>query len=98
MGLAIPGRIPNFPGMGLPSQPLTLSTEQIDELNKKLSATRHDINNHLSMLMAAAELIRMKPEMAPKMAEKLMAQPSKITQLMQQFSADFESALGITRP
>ena len=66
--------------MGLPTQPLTLSVEQIDELNKKLSATRHDINNQLSMMMAAAELVRMKPEMAPRMAEKLMAQPARITE------------------
>jgi hypothetical protein len=84
--------------MGLPEQPLTLSVEQIDELNKKLSAARHDINNHLSMMMAAAELIRMKPEMAPKMADRLMAQPAKITELVRKFSAEFEAALGITRP
>jgi len=84
--------------MGLPQQPVTLSVEQIEDLNKKLSATRHDINNHLSMLMAAAELIRMKPEMAPKLSEKLMAQPAKITALIQQFSSDFEATLGITRP
>lgn len=84
--------------MGLPAQPLTLSVEQIDELNKKLSAARHDINNHLSMIMAASELIRMKPEMAPKMADKLMAQPSKISDLIKGFSAEFEQTLGITRP
>jgi hypothetical protein len=84
--------------MGLPTQPLTLSVEQIDELNKKLSATRHDINNQLSMMMAAAELVRMKPEMAPRMAEKLMAQPARITELIKKFSAEFERALGITRP
>ena len=84
--------------MGLPTQPLTLSVEQIDELNKKLSATRHDINNQLSMMMAAAELVRMKPEMAPRMAEKLMAQPARITELIKNFSAEFERALGITRP
>jgi len=84
--------------MGLPSQPLTLSVEQIDELNKKLGAARHDINNHLSMMMAASELIRMKPEMAPKMADKLIAQPGKITELIKDFSAEFERTLGITRP
>ena len=84
--------------MGLPSQPLTLSIEQVDALNKKLAAARHDINNHLSMIMAASELIRMKPEMAPKMADKLLAQPEKITELIKGFSADFEQALGITHP
>jgi hypothetical protein len=84
--------------MGLPAHPLTLSVEQIDELNKKLAATRHDINNHLSMMMAASELIQMKPEMASKMADKLMKQPSRITELIKEFSAEFERTLGITRP
>lgn len=84
--------------MGLPAQPLTLSVDQIEALNTKLAATRHDINNHLSMIMAASELIRMKPEMAPKMADKLTAQPAKITELIKGFSVEFERSLGITRP
>ena len=83
--------------MGLPQQPLTLSVEQIGALNQKLSDTRHDINNHLSIMMAAAELIRMKPEMAPKLSEKLIAPPAKITELIRKFSTDFEQTLGITR-
>lgn len=83
--------------MGLPAQPLTLSVEDIDALNQKLSAMRHDINNHLSMMMAAAELIRMKPEMAPRISEKLIAQPAKITELIRGFSTEFEKTMGITR-
>lgn len=85
-------------GMGLPQEPLILTVEQIEALNEKLSTARHDINNHLSMIMAAAELIRMKPEMAAKMTDRLVAQPAKITELIRQFSSDFEEALGITRP
>lgn len=84
--------------MGLPAQPVTLSVDDIDALNKKLSAMRHDINNRLSMVMAAAELIRMKPEMAPKMSNRLLTQPAKITELMKNFSAEFERAMGITKP
>ena len=37
--------------MGLPIQPVSLSAEQIDELNRKLSTMRHDINNNLSLIM-----------------------------------------------
>ena len=50
--------------MGLPSEPVTLSIEQLDELNRKLSNLRHDINNHLSLIVAATELIRHKPQIA----------------------------------
>ena len=83
--------------MALPSQPVTLSVEQLDELNRKLSNMRHDVNNHLSLIMAAVELIRTKPHMADRMMTTLVEQPPKITQALSQFSADFESVLGITR-
>jgi len=46
----------------VPSQPVTLSVEQIEELNQKLSNMRHDINNNLSLILAATELIRHKPQ------------------------------------
>src|SRR5512144_382978 len=47
--------------MGLPSQPVTLTVEQLDQLNRKLANMRHDINNTLSLIMAAVELIKCKP-------------------------------------
>lgn len=84
--------------MGLPNEPLTLSVAQIKDLNARLAAMRHDINNHLSMIMAASELIRMKPEMAAKMADKLLTQPEKVTALIRGFSDEFERTMGITRP
>src|ERR1043166_2110887 len=37
-----------FSGMKLPGQPVSLTPEQINELNEKLSTVRHDINNNLS--------------------------------------------------
>jgi hypothetical protein len=83
--------------MGLPSQPVTLSVEQVDELNRKLSKLRHDVNNNLSMMIAAAELVQFKPELAAKMMGTLFEQPGKITGAMGQFSEEFEKILGITR-
>ncbi len=83
--------------MGLPSQPVTLTVEQLDELNRKLSTMRHDINNHLSLVMAAVELIRHKPQMAERMMATLLEQPPKITQCLNKFSSEFERAYGITR-
>ena len=37
--------------MGLQIKPVSLSAEQIDELNRKLSTMRHDINNNLSLIV-----------------------------------------------
>ena len=84
--------------MTVPQQPVTLTPEQIVELNQKLSTMRHDINNNLAMMLAAAELVRLKPELAEKMLGRRIEQPSKITEQIKQFSVEFERAFGISRP
>ena len=83
--------------MSLPHQPVTLTPEQIDELNRKLSTMRHDINNQLSIIVAALELIRYKPDMAEKMFSTIALQPAKVGDSMVKFSAEFEKALGVTK-
>ncbi|MDB6121420.1 MAG: hypothetical protein JWQ71_413 [Pedosphaera sp.] len=83
--------------MRLPSEPVTFSVQQIEELNQKLSTLRHDLNNHLSLIMAATELIRHKPHMAERMMATLVEQPPKMTLALNKFSSEFESAFKITR-
>jgi hypothetical protein len=83
--------------MALPSQPVTLSVEKIAEINHKLSKLRHDVNNNLLLIMASAELLRYKPEMAEQMTQTLIDQPPKVTQAMNEFTTEFEDFLGITR-
>jgi hypothetical protein len=83
--------------MRMPSQPVQFSVEQIQELSQKLSTLRHDINNQLSLIIAASELIRHKPQMAERMMATLVEQPPKITAAMAKFSAEFENAFGISR-
>jgi hypothetical protein len=83
--------------MPSPTEPATLSVSQIDDLNQQLSKMRHDINNHLSLIMAAIELIRRKPETLERMSNTLLEQPGRITEAMTQFSASFESTFGIKR-
>ena len=84
--------------MLLPNEAVTLSAEQISELNQKLTTLRHDANNGLSLMVAAVELIRRRPESAGNLWSTLLEQPRKITEAISQFSSDFESALHITRP
>jgi hypothetical protein len=84
--------------MPLPEHPVSLTVEQIAELNGKLSAMRHDINNYLSLIIAAVELIRYKPETAERMMATLVEQPPRIADSLQKFSTHFERALTITRP
>ena len=83
--------------MALPTQPVTLTVEQVAELSQKLSTLRHDINNNLLLIMASAELARIRPESAHKTLEALLDQPQKISAIMNSFSTEIEQALGITR-
>ena len=82
--------------MRMPTQPVNMSAEEIADLNQKLCTLRHDINNHLSLIMAATELIRHKPQMAERMMETLCEQPPRITAAMTKFSQEFEQAFGIS--
>src|SRR5580765_3992068 len=84
--------------MGLPSQPVTLSVEQLEQLHRELAPLRHDINNTLSLIMAATDLIRYKPDLTDRMMTTLVEQPPKILGSLAKFSSEFERTLGITRP
>ena len=83
--------------MTLPSQPVTLAVRQIDQLNQQLANLRHDVNNHLSLMLAAAEVIRRKPEAAARMSATFEEQPRKVTDAMQRFSAEFEKSFDIRK-
>jgi hypothetical protein len=83
--------------MGLPEKSVALAPEQIAELNKKLSAMRHNVNNHLAMIVAASELMKRKPELMERMLDNIMQQPDRIIGEVRSFSDEFEALLGISR-
>ena len=83
--------------MGLPRQTVPLSPEQVADLNRKFGDLRHNVNNHLALMVAALELIRRKPEMMDRMVNNLTEQPQKILEEIKQFSEEFEKTLRITR-
>jgi hypothetical protein len=82
--------------MAIPKDPPKLSQDQLEQLNQQLSNMRHEVNNQLSLMLAAIELIRFRPEMRERMFTTLAEQPGKITAQIAKFSAEFEQALGIT--
>jgi hypothetical protein len=83
--------------MELPGQPVTLTVEQIAELNKQLANFRHDINNNLALIMAGLEVLKQKPHLAERMMATVTEQPPKISQAVVKFVAEFDKALGIQR-
>jgi hypothetical protein len=84
--------------MNQPTKPVALSMEQIGELNEKLAALRHDLNNSLSLIGATVELVRHRPTVPEQMWNTLAEQPRKIGEAFAQFSRDLEAALHISRP
>jgi len=84
-------------GIYKPGGPVTLSEEQILALHQKLRDMRHDVNGRLSNIVAAAELIRMRPEAMAERLKLLLEQPHKAAEIIQQFSGEFEKVLGISR-
>ena len=82
--------------MGLPSQIVPLTPQEVADLSVKLSDLRHNINNHLALTVAALELIRRKPDVASRMINNLSEQPQKILDEIKKFSDEFEKTLRIT--
>jgi hypothetical protein len=84
--------------MALPTEPVTLSVQQLEELNRKLSTLRHDINGDLALVVAAAELIKLNPDILQRMLSTLLEQPAKIRDKVEHFSTELEKMVGISRP
>ena len=80
-----------------PDHPITLSPEQIADLSARMSDLRHNINNSLSLIMAATELIRCRPDQAARFLNSLVDPPQQITQELTRFSNLLETLLEIPR-
>jgi chemotaxis regulatin CheY-phosphate phosphatase CheZ len=83
--------------MELPTQPVTLTVEQIAELHQQLANMRHDVNNKLSLILAAVDVTQYKPQMIDRMMATVAEQPQKIIEMVAAFSAEFEKTFGIKR-
>jgi len=83
--------------MGLSSEPVTLSAQDVAELHQQLKDMRHDINNQLCYIVAALEIMR-KPEKAEEMRATVTKQALKIPDQLKRFSAELERKLGIKKP
>jgi len=79
------------------SGPVSLTEEQVLALHEKLRVMRHDVNGRLANIVAAAELMRMRPESAAERLKLLLDQPHKAAESISEFSRDFEQTFGLKR-
>jgi hypothetical protein len=84
--------------MGLPSDSVNLTPEQIKELHAELRTARHDINNKLACIQACAQLVVYKPDEIQRLSRIVEEQSAATQAALGKFSAAFEKALGITLP
>jgi hypothetical protein len=98
-GLRLAKRLnkPHFIPMASPSQPVELTAEQVTELSQKLADMRHNVNNYLSLILAAGEVMRFRPESAARLLGGMPDHATKITEEIRHFSDDLEQTLGTRR-
>ncbi|HVY71199.1 MAG TPA: hypothetical protein VHH73_14805 [Verrucomicrobiae bacterium] len=82
--------------MSLPASPVTLQPEQIAELHSQLRKARHNVNNSLMLMSAAAEMFYQRPEIAEDMIAKIGEEAKKATETIRLFSKSLEATLAIT--
>jgi uncharacterized membrane protein YccC len=78
-----------------PIGPISLTENQIVALHEKLRVMRHDVNGRLTNIVAAAELMRLRPESTPERLQMLLEQPHKAAAAIAEFSREFEALLGL---
>ena len=66
-------------------------------LHEKLRTMRHDVNGRLANIVAAAELMRLRPETAEERLKMLLDQPHKAAASIAEFSREFEAMFGLKR-
>jgi hypothetical protein len=81
----------------IPKGPVTLTEEQILALHAEFRKMRHDVNGRLANIVAAAELMRLRPESTSERLKLLLEQPHKAAESMGEFSRQFEAELGLIR-
>lgn len=64
----------------------TLSSEEMDQLQKKFSEIKHGINNALAVMMALSEMSQRRPDYAEKLATTVLAKAPQIVSSLQEFT------------
>jgi hypothetical protein len=77
------------------SGPVALTENQIVALHEKLRTMRHDVNGRLANIIAAAELMRLRPDSATERLPMLLEQPHQAAESIARFSQQFEEVFGL---
>ncbi len=84
--------------MGLPTDSVSFTPQQVRELYTELRKARHDINNKLACIQACTQLVLYRPEEIHRLSQTVDEQSVATQAVLGNFSASFEKAFGITLP
>lgn len=76
---------------------MTLTEAEITALHNEFRKMRHDVNGRLANMVAAAELMRLRPESSAERLKILLEQPHQAAEAITQFSREFETSLRLVR-
>lgn len=75
------------------SPPVQLTQHEIEEIGRRLSRLRHNVNNHLSLVIAGLEVMEHRPEMTEKVRATMREQPELISSEVSHFSQFLDDML-----
>lgn len=80
------------------SEEITLSREEMAQLQKKFSEIKHSINNALAVMMALSEMSQRRPDYAEKLASTVLTKAPQIVSSLQEFTQALNEKAGTARP
>ena len=82
---------------GLPTQPVTLSPEQVALFHRRLTNFEHDMHEHLAPLLELSRIARQDPQQLQTRSAEFAQAPPKISGEMTTFATEFDKTFGIVR-
>jgi hypothetical protein len=84
--------------MGLPTEPVLLTPQQVADLYAELRKARHDVNNKLACIQACVDLVLYKQNEIHRLSATVREQSAATISTLGNFSTALEKSLGITLP
>ena len=77
---------------------ITISREEMAQLQKKYSEIKHSINNALAVMMALSEMSQRRPDYAEKLASTVLTKAPQIVSGLQEFTQALNEKAGTAKP
>ena len=77
---------------------ISISQEELVQLQKKFSEIKHSINNALAVMMALSEMSQRRPDYAEKLATTVLSKAPQIVTSLQEFTQVLNDKAGPPKP